>query len=51
MSDMNIRLLLHRLWQTWRDSGCEPSRPLSYVFMPDPSEVDRAVLGSGGYRS
>src|SRR5690606_22335472 len=34
LSDLNIRLLLHRLWQTWHRSGYEKDRPRSYVFMP-----------------
>ncbi|MBZ9701685.1 MULTISPECIES: SIR2 family NAD-dependent protein deacylase [unclassified Mesorhizobium] len=48
MSDMNIRLLLHRLWQTWRLSGYETDRPRSFVFMPSPSVVQEAVLGRWG---
>ncbi|MER9586666.1 SIR2 family protein [Mesorhizobium sp. M0276] len=48
MSDMNIRLLLHRLWQTWRLSGYERDRPKSFVFMPGPNVVQEAVLGRWG---
>lgn len=48
MSDMNIRLLLHRLWQTWRLSGFERDRPKSFVFMPGPNVVQEAVLGRWG---
>jgi hypothetical protein len=48
MSDMNIRLLLHRLWQTWRKSGYERSRPTPYVFMAHRDEVQEAVLGQWG---
>mgnify|MGYP001342048233 CR=1 FL=1 len=48
MSDMNIRLLLHRLWQTWRQSGYEKDRPRSFVFMPKPNEIQEAVLGRWG---
>jgi hypothetical protein len=48
MSDMNIRLLLHRLWQTWSRSGYEKDRPRSFVFMPDPNPVQEAVLGRWG---
>lgn len=44
LSDMNIRLLLHRLWQTWRDSGYEEDRPPSFVFMPHRDPVEEAVL-------
>jgi hypothetical protein len=48
MSDVNIRLLLHRLWQTWAQSGYERDRPRSFVFMPTNSAVQEAVLGSWG---
>ncbi|RWE69848.1 SIR2 family protein [Mesorhizobium sp.] len=48
MSDMNIRLLLYRLWETWRRSGYEKNRPKSLVFMPQPSVVQEAVLGCWG---
>lgn len=44
LSDMNIRLLLHRLWQTWRESGYEADRPPSFVFMPRRNPVEDAVL-------
>jgi hypothetical protein len=48
MSDMNIRLLLHRLWRTWRISGCERDRPPSYVLMGQPNPVQEAVLAQWG---
>jgi len=48
LSDMNIRLLLHRLWQTWRDSGYEKDRPPSFVFMPNRNPVEEAVLARWG---
>jgi SIR2-like domain len=48
MSDLNIRLLLHRLWETWRRSGYEKDRPKSFVFMPRPNAVQEAVLGRWG---
>ena len=48
MSDLNIRLLLYRLWQTWRRSGSERERPQSYVFMSKPNPVQEAVLGEWG---
>ena len=48
LSDMNIRLLLHRLWQTWRNSGYEKDRPPSFVFMPRPHPVEEAVLSRWG---
>jgi hypothetical protein len=33
LSDLNIRLLLHRLWQTWNRSGYAKDRPQPFVFM------------------
>ncbi len=48
LSDMNIRLLLHRLWQTWRTSGYEKDRPPSFVFMPHRNPVEEAVLARWG---
>ena len=48
MSDKNIRLFLHRLWQTWRLSGYENDRPKSFVFMHRPGVVQEAVLGRWG---
>ncbi len=48
MSDLNIRLLLHRIWSTWRGSGYERDRPQSYVFMYQPNPVQKAVLSNWG---
>lgn len=48
LSDMNIRLLLHRLWQTWHRSNCEKDRPRSFVFMPRHNPVEEAVLARWG---
>lgn len=48
MSDINIRLLLHRVWSTWQRSGYEGDRPPSYVFMFRPNPVQEAVLTNWG---
>jgi hypothetical protein len=48
LSDLNIRLLLHRLWQTWRRSGREKDRPASFIFMPHVDPVQQAVLSQWG---
>lgn len=48
MSDVNIRLLLHRLWMIWAKSGYEEDRPRSYVFMAQPSPVQQVILGRWG---
>ena len=48
MRDMNIRLLLHRFWQTWHHSDYEKNRPQSFVFMINPNPVEEAVLSKWG---
>lgn len=48
MSDLNIRLLLHRLWRMWRDSGREKDRPPSFVFLADRDPVRDTVLEHWG---
>jgi hypothetical protein len=48
MSDLNIRLLLHKLWRTWQASGYERERPKSYVFMPEKDAMQEAILGQWG---
>ncbi|WP_026622463.1 hypothetical protein M728_003221 [Ensifer sp. WSM1721] len=48
MSDLNIRLLLHRIWSTWKRSGNERERPPSYVFMYRPNPVQETVLSNWG---
>ncbi|QDK35701.1 SIR2 family NAD-dependent protein deacylase [Sphingomonas sp. IC081] len=48
MSDLNIRLTLYRMWQTWRDSGRERDRPASFVFTAKEDPVQDAVLEQWG---
>lgn len=48
MSDPNIRLLLHRIWQTWEGSGHKEDRPQSFVFMPSRNPVQEALLARWG---
>jgi hypothetical protein len=48
MSDPNIRLLLHSIWQTWEKSGHKDHRPLSFVFMPSSNPVQEAILARWG---
>jgi len=48
MTDLNIRLLLHNLWRTWRASGYERDRPRSFVFMPSRNPLQQAILGEWG---
>lgn len=49
MSDLNIRLTLYRLWQTWKDSGRERDRPASFVFSAKADPVQDAVLEQWGF--
>jgi len=48
MSDLNIRLTLFRLWQTWKESGRERDRPASFVFTAKADPVQDAVLENWG---
>jgi len=48
MTDMNIRLLMHKLWRTWRLSGYEKDRPSSFVFMANANPVQEAILSEWG---
>ncbi|MBY5601741.1 Sir2 family NAD-dependent protein deacetylase [Rhizobium leguminosarum] len=44
LNDMNIRLLLHKIWKTWQVSGHAKHRPNSYVFLPTPDPIQEVVL-------
>jgi len=48
LTDTNIRLLLHRLWQTWHRSGYEKDRPRSFIFMAKENPVEEAILARWG---
>ena len=48
MQDLNIRLLLHRLWRMWRDSGRARDRPPSFVFVAERDRVRDAILEQWG---
>jgi hypothetical protein len=48
MSDPNIRLLLHRIWQTWEESGHRQDRPKSFIFVAQRNPVQEAVLANWG---
>lgn len=50
VSDLNIRLLLHRLWLAWEASGRTADRPASFVFMTRHNAVQEAVLGQWGIK-
>jgi hypothetical protein len=51
MSDTNIRLLLHRLWETWSRSGYQDERPKSYAFMSARDPIQPAVLSRWGIKA
>ncbi len=51
MSDPNIRLLLHRIWQIWDGSGHSQDRPKSFVFVAQRNPVQEAVLANWGITS
>jgi hypothetical protein len=48
MRDLNIRMLLHRIWETWAGSRYEAHRPRSYIFMHRANPVQQAVLARWG---
>jgi hypothetical protein len=48
MSDPNIRLLLHRIWQIWEESGQRHHRPRSFVFTSTQNPVQEAILERWG---
>jgi hypothetical protein len=51
LSDLNIRLILYRLWRRWHESGYEKDRPKSFVFMMRPNPVEGAVLEQWGIQA
>jgi hypothetical protein len=48
MRDLNIRMLLHRIWETWAGSRYEAHRPKSFIFMPRANPVQQSVLARWG---
>lgn len=48
LSDINLRLMLYRLRNIWRDSGHEELQPRSYIFMPRSNPVQERILDSWG---
>jgi hypothetical protein len=48
MSDPNIKLLLHGIWQIWERSGYRDHRPRSFVFMPSSNPLQEAMLDRWG---
>lgn len=48
LTDINIRILLHKLWETWESSPHRSHKPEIYIFLPRPNEVEEAVLAKWG---
>jgi hypothetical protein len=48
LSDINIRLLFHRLAEMWNQSPLPSVRPRSYIFTNRPNPVAEDVLGKCG---
>jgi hypothetical protein len=48
LSDINVRILLHKLWETWDSSPHRSQKPEIYIFLPRPNEVEEAVLAKWG---
>lgn len=48
LTDLNIRLLMFKLYSMWKDSGFEKDRPKSYLFLSRPNEVQSTVLREWG---
>lgn len=44
MTDINIRMLMHKIWKTWQISGHAKDRPKSYVFLSRPDPIQTTVL-------
>ncbi len=47
LSDINIRLLIYKLDQLWKNSNIS-KRPASYIFLPTPNPIQEAILQSRG---
>ena len=50
LRDLNVRLLLYKLWRMWERASCRDERPCSYIFIGRPNEVHEAVLSQWGIR-
>lgn len=48
LTDLNIRLLLHKLSEIWKQSGFHDHQHKSYLFQTRPDEVQEAVLARWG---
>ncbi len=46
LSDINVRYLLYKLSNFWKNTPFEHKRPRSYIFLTKPNPVQEAVLSS-----
>ena len=51
LSDINVRMLLHKLWETWNSSPHQAHQPNSYIFLPRPNEIEERVLAQWGVKT
>ena len=51
LSDINVRLLLYKLWETWSSSPHRESQPSSYIFLTQPNDIQEKVLGQWGVKT
>lgn len=51
LSDINVRMLLHKLWETWDSSPHRSQQPNSYVFLPRPNPIEERVLAQWGVKT
>lgn len=51
LSDINVRMLLHKLWETWNSSPHRNHKPHSYIFLPTPNEIEEKVLAQWGVKT
>lgn len=48
LADVNVRLLIYKLDQLWKNSNNSTKRPKSYLFMPTPNPIQENVLEQRG---
>lgn len=51
LTDINVRMLLHRLWETWNSSLHHAHKPNSYIFLPRPNPIEERVLEQWGVKA
>lgn len=48
LTDINVRLLLYKLWKLWSISNFADKRPKSFLFLTKPNAVQETVLDEWG---